>query len=459
MNKLSASLQAKIQNLPLNTIVNEKESVTETMNRFKDILEDPGFTIPNSFDGVKVWGKKLTPVWKQGTCGSCWAFTAASTLSDRFNIQSLGIMDIMLSPTELLLCDSIQNNTTKRSGDVATDNIQNITNFACNGNTLVSAVHYVFTFGLSSILCVPYNDELGTVKKYQSVGKFQSNVELPLCTDISGPSLDMCSDYLYNAFTGETFGTPGRSYKSCNNYGLYGTQKSNPKGGFKQLQFDIYKWGPICAAFKIYPDFYTFDAKNEIYEWNGKGEQIGGHAVEIVGWGEEKGKLFWQIKNTWGEEWGINGYFRMIRGINNCEIEDNCVGVMPDFFYPLEYNKKQNIKTTDVNKNIVTDVISKSNLAVNDITSFGGGWDNTTGYSRRVMAEYPWLDLTSPIPLDKLPDWDTFIAGRSLSNNMLSKITKNDNSNTNIYIYLIIGIFVLLFVILLVVLLMKRNVS
>jgi len=41
MNKLSLRLQAKIQNLPLNTIVNEKESVTETMSRFKDIVDDP----------------------------------------------------------------------------------------------------------------------------------------------------------------------------------------------------------------------------------------------------------------------------------------------------------------------------------------------------------------------------------------------------------------------------------
>jgi len=137
MNKLSASLQAKIQNLPLNTIVNEKESVTQTMNRFKDIVED---LIPNSFDGVKVWNKKLTPVWKQGTCGSCWAFTVASTLSDRFNIQSLGIMDIMLSPTELLLCDSIQNNKTK---DIGSDNIENITTLR------VTVIHWLPLFIMS----------------------------------------------------------------------------------------------------------------------------------------------------------------------------------------------------------------------------------------------------------------------------------------------------------------------
>ena len=458
MNKLSASLQAKVQNSPLNTIVNKKESITETMNRFKDIVENPGFTIPNSFDGVKVWNKKLTPVWNQGTCGSCWAFTVASTLSDRFNIQSAGIMDIMLSPTELLLCDSKLIEDTKTTDSIS-ENIQNITNFACNGNTLLEAVHYVFKYGLSSISCVPYNEELGTIKRYQSVGKFQNNTELPLCTDVIGPSLDMCSDYLYNAFTGETFGTPGRSYKSCNNYGLYGTTKMNPKGGSKQIQIEIYKWGPICAAFKVYPDFYTFDAKNEIYKWNGKGEQIGGHAVEIVGWGKEKGKLFWQIKNTWGEQWGIKGYFRMIRGINNCEIENNCVGVMPDFFYPIEYKKKQNIKTIDVNQNIVIDVISKSNLAINDITSFGGGWDNTTGYSRKVMSEYPWLNLTSPISIDKLPDWDKFIAGKYLtkSNNTLSKTTRKDNFR--IYIYMIIGISVIIITILIFIIIFMKKIK
>jgi hypothetical protein len=116
-----------------------------------------------------------------------------------------------------------------------------------------------------------------------------------------------------------------------------------------------------------------------IYMWSGKGEPIGGHAVTVVGWGTyiwetdqigcvcnklPDGKLdctcsndrgmrkikipYWICLNSWGVNWGtsgfaslddrtkeptdmsMGGYFWMVRGINNCEMEDNFVGGQPD---------------------------------------------------------------------------------------------------------------------------------
>jgi len=48
------------------------------------------------------------------------------------------------------------------------------------------------------------------------------------------------------------------------------------------------------------------------------------HAVLLTGFGqtkiENKVKKFFSIKNSWGEDWGENGYFRIVRKNNHCGI-------------------------------------------------------------------------------------------------------------------------------------------
>ncbi|KVH93999.1 Cysteine peptidase, asparagine active site-containing protein [Cynara cardunculus var. scolymus] len=49
-------------------------------------------------------------------------------------------------------------------------------------------------------------------------------------------------------------------------------------------------------------------------------EQDVNHAVVAVGYGVEDGVPYWLIKNSWGAEWGLNGYFKMEMGKNMCGV-------------------------------------------------------------------------------------------------------------------------------------------
>lgn len=56
----------------------------------------------------------------------------------------------------------------------------------------------------------------------------------------------------------------------------------------------------------------------------------GGHAVKITGWGVEDGTKYWKIANSWNPYWGEDGFFRILRGSNECGVEDQVTGSPSD---------------------------------------------------------------------------------------------------------------------------------
>jgi hypothetical protein len=68
---------------------------------------------------------------------------------------------------------------------------------------------------------------------------------------------------------------------------------------------------PVVIAVSNYENGWENPANHEMGVWNGKrrNKQLGGHAMCIIGYNDTLSGGSFQIQNSWGESWGVNGYF------------------------------------------------------------------------------------------------------------------------------------------------------
>ena len=136
--------------------------------------------------------------------------------------------------------------------------------------------------------------------------------------DLRGLVLESCLPYDVNA-------TEINCSRRCDNATIpFETTKTEfwsvaRYGSIEEMQLGIMLEGPVTTSLKIYTDFLYY--KSGIYT-QVKGNFLGYHAVEIIGWGEKDGVKFWEVSNSWGTKWGLNGNFLIKRGTNECGIED-----------------------------------------------------------------------------------------------------------------------------------------
>jgi hypothetical protein len=163
--------------------------VPETV-RFPRYSRRPSVSIPKEFDLRDAFPQcvSLHEVRDQQHCGSCWAFSGAEVLSDRFCIATNGSFNEHLSPEYMVQCDS--------------------SNYACQGGYLDRLWKFLGRAGTVTDKCKPYVSGKGNV---------------PKCST-------QCDD-----------GSPMKFYKADTN-----TIKLYDKHNLEAVQEDIMK---VCIAF------------------------------------------------------------------------------------------------------------------------------------------------------------------------------------------------------------------
>jgi len=244
--------------------------------------------LPDEFDARKQWPNcpSIGEIRDQSNCGSCWAFGAVEAMSDRICIASNGQQKIDISATDLTAC-------CKACG------------FGCNGGYPGAAWDYWVRNGLVT----------GGV--YQSKGC--EPYPLPPCEHHMNGTKPPCSSQTAKtpACTKQCQSGYSTSYNQDKHYGAKAYSISRNEEAIRK---EIYTNGPVEADYTVYEDFLNY--KSGVYQHT-TGGYLGGHAIKILGWGTENGTPYWLVANSWNEDWGDKGYFKIIRGKNDCGIESD----------------------------------------------------------------------------------------------------------------------------------------
>jgi len=92
-----------------------------------------------------------------------------------------------------------------------------------------------------------------------------------------------------------------------------------PAGNETELQIATYKTS-IAVAIDASHSSFQFYSAGVYYEPDCSATQLD-HSPLVVGWGVVNGMEYWNVRNSWGTDWGNKGYVMMSRNRdNNCGI-------------------------------------------------------------------------------------------------------------------------------------------
>ncbi|KAM6581508.1 hypothetical protein CsatA_005282 [Cannabis sativa] len=223
----------------------------------------PTEDLPEDFD----WRDRgaVTPVKNQGSCGSCWSFSTTGALEGA-NFLATGEL-VSLSEQQLVDCDHECDPEEAGSCDSG-----------CNGGLMNSAFEYTLKAGgLMKEKDYPYT---GTDR---STCKFDKKKIAASVANFSVVSLDE-----------------------------------------EQIAANLVKNGPLAVAINaVFMQTYVGGVSCP-YICSKRLD----HGVLLVGYGASayapsrlKNKPYWIIKNSWGENWGEKGFYKICRGRNVCGVD------------------------------------------------------------------------------------------------------------------------------------------
>ncbi|KAH3767263.1 C1 family cathepsin B33 [Pelomyxa schiedti] len=240
-------------------------------------------TAPDAFDSRTNWPQCATmlQIRDQADCGSCWAFGAVESMSDRECI--FNNINVTLSAEDMNSCSGAG---------------------SCNGGDPALAYKYWVETGVVTETCRPYS--------LAGCDHHIENSSNPCAEDLepTPPCVESCVE-------GSGLVWAKDIYKGASSYSMRGEQ---------QMMDEIAKNGPVEVTFMVFDDFLTYSGG--IY-YHVEGRYGGNHCVKVMGWGVENDVKYWIVANSWNEHWGEKGFFRILKGTNECGFESSVVAGIP----------------------------------------------------------------------------------------------------------------------------------